>query len=468
MAGTNYVPNPRPEMNTTGWSGTNTTLTRDTAHKQPGTGNWCIAASAAAAGVVSVSQSATGLTVGNRYTASAFCMVPSAAGAISVYGSAAGTSGQGTSWSSRNVLDQWVRIRLSFTANATSQVITWSTDGSVSAGQTIYFDRMICVDGERLGPYYDGQYPNCSWTGAAYASISTSSAFTRYKPTSDEPITIDALVMNTHAWNIANRTGRGTRAMQRGSSSVIAGRSGARFIANRPFDVGQWAIGIWILASDPNDGHWVPPSIAAQRLRFEQNLSQIQQTLGKGWSPIVICSWQPDGTVRTANCTLPPQQIDMTSMMGGLRGEIPLIFEILDSWWKDALVTTTAGVAGTAWSNQTLQMPLLAAGSMPIEDAVITVQGPAANPRLTTESGVWVQCNASVAAGTQWVLDCGNFTSTRAGTPNIAEITHGGHPRFLSIPAGELLSAPYLTMTASGTSTATNLSVAAARSHLNA
>lgn len=465
MPGTNYLSNPRPETNTTSWSGTNCTLAQDSTQKMPGSGTYCIKATATATGVVSVSQSAVGLTVGKRYTATIFTLVPSANSPRQVYGTAAGVSAQGTDWASETTYDRWTRLQVTFTASSATQAVTWTSDGNITSGASIYFDRMAIVDGEVAGPYFDGAYPNCSWSGTAYASTSTCSAFGTYPTTTEEPVFVGALPMNTQAWNVQNRSGRRLPAAFRGATTVVPGQSGHQFVANRPYESGVWTLVMWILGCYP-DGS-LPPDFADMRRLFEENLARIQQGVSKSWQPVTLYAWQADGTVRTASAQL-NGMTEGALMMGGIRGEYAFAFEVLSGWWKDYLQTTVTGTPSASWSNQALSLPQFVGMTAPIEDAVVTVTGPATNPRITSDSGVWVQCNATVAAGTTWVFDSGAWTSTRNAVSNLSEVTHGGHPRFLSIPAPELMGTPKITMTASGTTSATNVSITAARSHLAA
>jgi hypothetical protein len=401
-----------------------------------------------------------------------FCRNPSANSPRQVYGTAANVSGQGTDWASESTYDRWTRLQVTFTASSATQTITWQSDGNIAAGGAVYFDRMAVVDGEIAGPYFDGGYPNCVWTGTAFASTSTCSAFLSFPPTGIEPVMIGALPMQTMAWNIMNRSGRRLPAAFRGATTVVPGQSGQQFVANRPYEAGTWTLTTWVLGCYP-DGS-MPPDFEDMRRLFEENLARIQEAISKAWTPLTVYAWQPDGSVRTASATL-SAMTEGTVQMGGIRAEYAFAFEILSGWWKDWLSTTTSltGVSGTSWSNQALQLPSLVGSTAPIEDAIITVTGPATNPVITSDSGVSVQCGTpgtpvTVAAGTTWVVDSGKWTSTRNAVSNLSEVSHSGHVKFLSIPAVENFGVPKITMNASGTTTATALSVQAARSHLAA
>lgn len=467
MSGFNHVTNPSLETATTGYTATNATLARNKPETAPGAGVWCGALTATSTAVVSVAYTVTGLSPGDQYTASMWVKVPSAATCTFYMTCATGATGKGTPWSSSAVFDRWVQVRVSFIATAGSHVVTLISDGAVPSAQPVYFDRFWVVDGPEAGPYFDGDSPGCSWNGTAHASTSTSGVFALFPSASKEPVLVGGLCLNTQAWNALalSHAGRRLPATLRGATTVVPGQSGGQFVPNRPHEFGLWTVGLWVIGAYPHGT--VPAGLHHQRRLFEENIDRIQQAISVTYTPLVLYSWQADGTVRTAESTLSGLSEGPVTM-GGLRGEYSIAFEILDGWWKDWLPITVVGTASAAWSNQSMILNALAGGTAPIEDAVVIVHGPAVNPMITTQSGVWVRLNGTLSSTDSWTFDCGLWTSLLNTTNNLDLVTHSGHARFLSIPPGDLLSAPALTMTATGTTTATNLTVTAARSHLSA
>jgi hypothetical protein len=454
-SGINYFINPRGETNTTGWSATNGTVSQDSANVQPGTGSQCIKVTATASGVVSVSLAAPGLTVGQRYATAVYCKVPTG---VQIQPTAGGAAGYPTT-----LANDWTRARVSATAAATSLTVTWTTTASVPAGTVLYFHRALCTDGELPGPYFDGDSPNGAWSGTAHASQSSNSAFASWTPDNDTAILAGALCLNTLAWNISTKTGRMTVPAFRGANLLIPGISGKQYVPNKPLDTGLLTLSMWILGSNP-DGT-VPRHQSEQLRQFERNLTRLLQSVAKHHEVVTISEWGADGTVRTTSGELQGTS-DISSMMAGARGEVSLVFDVIPGTWQDWLASTNAGVAGTHWSNDVLTMPLLTGGTSPIGDGVVTVYGPIANPRVETpQNGVWVQLNDTLANGDTWVVDSGAYTSKKNGVSNLGNVTHS-NPTFMLIPPGELLAAPTLKLSGTGTGAATNMQLVARRKHL--
>jgi len=462
--GTNYITNPSFGLGaTTGWTITNGAINVDAANPQPGTSPYC-GIILSTGGVLTVAQDSAGLTVGQRYTATMFYKIIPASwwdtNNCTLVGSVAGKVGTRI----KTVPGDWQRARVSFTAASATQTISFVSTASVAGGSYVYVDRMMVNDGELADPYFDGGYPGCQWTGAAQASTSICPALQNYQTTSEEPIIVGGLCLNTDAWNVINRTGRLSIPTLRGANTAVPGQSGRTFVANRPYEPGIWAIGMWVLGMTA-DG--VIPAQGDSRRLFEKNLARLQQSMAKSWQPVTIVAWQADGAARTAQAVL-SGQTDGASMMGGMRGEIAFVFEVLDGWWSDAIRSTAVGAAGSWWANLGLSLPGLVGATAPIEDALVTVHGPAVNPRVTSDSGVWVQLNHTLGVNDTWIVDSGAWTSTLNGVSNLTDVTHGGHSRFLVIPPAELLATPKVTMTTSGTGANTNLSLTAARAHWTA
>lgn len=456
--GTNYITNPSFSVNATGWTATGGTQALDTTHAQPGAGQNCLALSPTTA-VCYTTYSCAGLTIGKRYTASAYYEVP-VASACSILIQAGATAG----WDSRGQTGRWGRVSVSFTALTTTVAVLVGTVGGVT-GQPFYIDKVLLTDGDGVGPYFDGDYPQCSWTGTAGASTSTCAPLVLFTPTTEEMVLAGGLALQTVAWNISTKTGRYAISAQRGDNTKVPGATGATFVKHKPADTGLYTLSMWVLGTLANG---TIPFIGEGRRVFEQNLAQLLQSIRKTFEPVTLSAWQPDGTVRQTTGDL-NAATDPTLYAGGQIGQFNAVFEILPGVWQDWFAIATVGSAGAGWSNQNLLMPGLIGGTAVIEDAVVTVHGPAVNPVVSNpNTGVSIQLNATLGTTDVWVIDSGAFTSTLNGTSNIGSITHSGHQRFVVIPPGELMAAPILNLTATGTGTNTNLSVTARRKHWTA
>jgi hypothetical protein len=126
-------------------------------------------------------------TPGLVYTISAYVWVPSGGSpAVFLYASGVGLGG----FSGASTLnDQWQRLNVTFTANATFHYIGVTPSGTPTAGQTCYVDALLIEQGSTLGSYFDGTYPGASWTGDPNRSTST----LRTNPYQDVSLTVESL-----------------------------------------------------------------------------------------------------------------------------------------------------------------------------------------------------------------------------------------------------------------------------------
>lgn len=460
---TNLITNPSFETNTTSWTAANGTLSRDTTVVTPGTGVASGKVVATAASVVTLSYTATGLTIGQAYTFSFyskisavttdFSLVPTVTGVINPV-MAAQTTG-----------DDFVRRYVGFIATGTSHTLVISSTANLSINDTFWVDRVMLNAGNLL-PYFDGSYPFSAWTGTANASTSTNTAFdSTYKLNTDEVVVAGGLCMNTQAWNITTKTGRNTVSNFRGDDISVPGVSGQTFVPNKPLDSGSYTLTGWVLGIHP-DGT-VPPNATAQRVVWQKNYETILRACLNSAAPVTVYSWLPDGSVRQTSATLVGNSPDPTLQFGGRRAEVSLVFEVLPGMWQDVMSTTITGTASAAWSNQSLALTALANGTAPIEDSVITVTGPITNPTVSnTVTNTSITYTGTVPSGQTWVIDCGAWTSKVNGVSVLSSTTHSGHARFVVIDPGPTNVGPSIKLTGSGTTTATNLAITAYRKHL--
>lgn len=141
------------------------------------------------------------------------------------------------------------------------------------------------------------------------------------------------------------------------------------------------------------------------------------------------------------------------------------------SWTEKTSHTITAGT-----TTGTFTLDELDGTTDDIEDAVICVDGPITNPKITDPyTGHYVQLTSfALAAGQQWVVDCANWESvtgsgldftTVGGTNRIAQTVSSGPfaPRLFGIAAG---SPPAITLSGTGTGAGTRIRVKAKRRFL--
>ena len=463
MANVNLVTNPSFEVNTTGWTFTGATGSRDTyPHVVMGSRSGSAKLVATGGAPMTAATTVSGLTVGANYTVSFYGKI-SGASNFSVVADVNGhVVGQRPFVSG----DTFGRRVMGFKATATTATVTITTEINNVAGDTLWLDNVM-VNQDTLLPYFDGSYPYSSWTGTAHASTSTNSVFATSLAgyvTTDEVIVVNGLCLNTMAWNVTSKTGRFTVPVSRGEDITVPSATGRTFVPNKPLDAGLFTLSMFVLGCLP-DGT-IPPDNQSE---FVKNFEQILRQCFNPHAPLTIYNWKPNGSVRMAKGTLigADNAIDPTMYMGGARGEMVLPFEILSGVWSDFFTTSIQGTPSASWSNQTLSLTPLADGTAYIEDAVITVTGPITNPVVSNSvTNTSVTLTGSVPAGQTWTIDCGAWTSVVNGSSVLQNTTHSGHSRFLLIDAGSLSGPPSVTLSGSGTTTATNLSITAARKHL--
>lgn len=280
---------------------------------------------------------------------------------------------------------------------------------------------------------------------------------------SREPWTADGVALNTYAYNISDFA-FSTPGM-RGATTRLPMRSGSIPRYNRSYEPGAFGLNMWILGCN-TDGT-VPSTWSDQRAAFESNRRTLMSVLGKQSSTILFTKTLHDNSVIRAKALPMPDAIEMAMQMGGLRGELTLTFELVDSFWEEETQRTASATAGSSLP-KTLPLTTYAGSTAPLEDAVVTVNGPITNPKVTdSESGSWVQYTGTVSNGTSWVVDVGAFTSKIGAGDVRANTTHGGHARFLYVPPRYgLTDVPTLTLTGSGGGTNTQLSVVFRRKFL--
>ena len=273
---------------------------------------------------------------------------------------------------------------------------------------------------------------------------------------------VDELKLSAVAFNIS-ATVLATPNM-RGEHLTLAQRSGVIPTYNRPRDPAEFGFNMWVLGCN-TDGS-MPATKTLRRAQFDTNLATLLRIFTEDHKPIRFKYENASGLNRVADGLI-TDSISLTTMMARQRGEFSVTFMLPDVYWRDEATTQTQSSAGSTLPKD-LPLTHLAGSSAPIEDAVITVAGPITNPRVTDlETGNWVQYTGTVAAGVNWVVDSGAYTSTVGGSSVRAATTHAGHPRFLYIPTRyNNTNTPTVRLTGSGGGTGTRLTVSSYRKHL--
>lgn len=284
--------------------------------------------------------------------------------------------------------------------------------------------------------------------------------------TSAIPMTVDGVRLDTYAWNIETLTGRMSMPAVRGGNAQVPGRHGSIWTPNKTFDDSAIKLAMWINGCDVDGGI---PGGSSQLAELRKNADSLTRLFGKRSGLLDVRQTWPGG-VRQILCEV-VQAFDMSARAVGPMGKFNVILEAPDVFWRDVSTSDYASATGLA-SGVSLTLAPYAGATAPIEDGIFVVRGPATNPRIMDNaSGTWVQLNGTIAAGTDWQVDAGNWTSRTGsgilftvggGTNAIATTSYGGGaPRFISLSASD--TGPGITLTGSGFGSGTQVQVRARR-----
>lgn len=249
-------------------------------------------------------------------------------------------------------------------------------------------------------------------------------------------MTVDGVRLDTLGYNIETLTGRNTLPAVRGSNAQVPGRHGSLYVPNKVFDDGAITLSMWVSGCDV-DGS-VPTTEMAQ---FRSNVEMLTRLFGKRSSLLNVQQMWPSGLRQCYAEVL--QSYDLSSRAISPVGKFAVLLDVPGVFWQD--VSTSDYASATALSPAVqLTMATYAGATAPMEEHMVVVRGPATNPKITdVASGMWVQYAGTIATGTDWQVDCTNWTSRTGaailftvggGTNQIANTTYGGGgPRFLAL-----------------------------------
>jgi hypothetical protein len=287
--------------------------------------------------------------------------------------------------------------------------------------------------------------------------------------TSAIPVTVDGVRLDTLAWNIETLEGRLVLPTTRGESPIVPGDDGAVFIPNKNFEEGAMTLQMWVKGSDV-DG--AIPGGSSAMAEFRKNLQRLSRIFGNKYRLLDVRQNWPAGDIQYM-CTV-EDSIDFSANALNKSAKYAVILKIPDVFGQD-VNTTDYSSATNLTTGTTLTLTALDGGTAPTSDAIIVVNGPATNPRLTNpETGEWVQLNLAIASGTNWRFNCATWetrtgsgltvaSADTAGTNRVAETAFaGGGARFMRLTPRDA-GPPQLTLTGTGLGSNTQVLIRARR-----
>lgn len=364
----------------------------------------------------------------------------------------------------------WQQDSFTFTvpATATHCVIYHyyhiSDPGVIAVGSTFDATAALAEAAPAGGKYFDGEYspdPDLtpSWLGSANASESV--------------LTASEIRLDTLAFGIVTKGGlHGTQSMK--SPGIdIPGRTGTVYYKGRRRGPGFVYLKMYVQECD-EVGYVAPDSYP----KFLENKDKLFALFNTRFNQIAIREYTdlvPAGAslagynYREAICEV--EMAIAPELRGRYWGELVVECKINDGSWREKTVNTINVGAAVGTYNLTA----LAGSTEDIEDAILSLTGPITNPKITDPlTGHYIQLNQTVAAGTQWVVDCKTWASvvgtglsfnTTAGTNVTANTVSVGsfYPSLYGISADTM---PKMALAGTGLSGATLLQVRARRRFL--
>jgi hypothetical protein len=245
--------------------------------------------------------------------------------------------------------------------------------------------------------------------------------------TSQNPITVDGVRLDTLAHNISAKVGRDIMPSVAGSNIDTGLRHGQLWVPHKKFGPGQLVLKMWVSGCD-EDG--VVPVDGDDYWQYMQNLDNLKRMFAVHNRLLdVRHTIKRDGSVvrqalAEVTIAIPPDKLAAYPYTS----EFTVEMTMPGSFWQNVADTTFDTNAGVlANSDHTLPAPWPAA-TAPMTDLYVVVDGPATNPKvIDNRSGHYVQLNSAIGPGIQWVVNTATWSSkTGVGI----EFTDGGTDRY--------------------------------------
>lgn len=222
--------------------------------------------------------------------------------------------------------------------------------------------------------------------------------------TSDAPITVDGVRLDTLAWNIT-KVSRSV-ASRRSADVEVPGADGTIPSLNDPLAAVTMGLELWLRGTDA-DG--AVPGGLSRRSVFWQNLDELVHLFGKRHGLIELTETVAPGQVRRTYAKV-TDTIQPDVNEPGSAGTFSVALTIPAGVWEDVAAATWD--SGQIASGDTREVTTLQGATERCTDALVCVRGPINNPRLTDPAtGSYVQLNRTVPAGEDWTINLATWTS---------------------------------------------------------
>lgn len=285
--------------------------------------------------------------------------------------------------------------------------------------------------------------------------------------TSKYPITVDGVRLDTYAYNVSTRAGRdiGSGAQGANIPSLLDGES---WVSNKKAPAGKAYLRMWVSGTDV-DGNNTADDYYTYRTNLDmlKRMFAVRNRLLDVREQLDISGAHIRQALAEVTAAIEPEMVASSPYTSTFNVEL----NIPGGFWQDVADTNYDSVTllpGGIPTNTDVNLPAFALATAPMRDLYVVVDGPATNPKIIdNRNGHYIQLNAAVANGSQWVVNTSLWTSktgvgiafTQSGTDqyDITEFAGGHAPSMFGITADPL--GPQIRIEGSGFGAATRLRV---------
>jgi hypothetical protein len=202
----------------------------------------------------------------------------------------------------------------------------------------------------------------------------------------------------------------------RGENQTVPLKEG-RIYVPKYHDQREMTFGMWVSGYTPS--------------AFDQQVDDLKKLLYSGYN--LLEREDDSGNVRSAMAEVRgPLQF---MKVGKTAGKCTVTFLLPDPFFYG---DTQVDVSQEITTNP-IEFVVAHPGTAPARKAVLTLDGPAANPTLITNltTGVWLSYAGSLLNTDSLVVDCGAFTALKGSSNVIALLRHAGDSAFMYLMPGD-------------------------------
>lgn len=226
--------------------------------------------------------------------------------------------------------------------------------------------------------------------------------------TSDRPVLVDGVRLDTLAWNIEKI--RRSVAARREANVDVPGRDGVIASLNDTLEPASIGLDMFVRGTD-EDG--LVPGGTTSRDKMWANLDELVHLFGTRHRLLEVTEYVTATQQRRAFAKV-TDTIAPDLNLSGSAGTFTVGLEIPSGTWED--VNTSDWTSGQVTSGVAQEVTTLQGATERIQDAVVMVQGPVTNPRVTDQAtGAYVELLGALTAADYWRVNVGTWAS-RVGT----------------------------------------------------